>query len=98
MKDLDYYMSLPYEIKVQELTEDDGGGIMLSIPLLGEAAVRGHGDTYPEASARLEAIKRDLLEIWLQEGCEIPEPPTESGQNWLADANVYIRELGLVEA
>ena len=48
MKGLDYYVSLPYEVKAEELTEDDGGGIMLSIPLLGEAAVRGHGGTYTE--------------------------------------------------
>lgn len=45
--DLAYYMSLPYEVRVQELSEDDGGGIMLSVPLLGEAAVRGYGETYP---------------------------------------------------
>ena len=49
MKDLAYYMSLPYDMKVQELSEDDGGGIMLSIPLLGEMAVCAHGETYPEA-------------------------------------------------
>ena len=66
MKDLDYYMSLPYEVKVQELSEDDGGGIMLSIPLLGEAAVRGYGDTYSEARTKLEAVKKDFLEIWLK--------------------------------
>ena len=74
MKDLGYYMSLPYEVKVEELSEDDGGGIMLSIPLLGEAAVRGHGDTYPEARAKLEAVKKDFFEIWLEDGWEIPEP------------------------
>ena len=52
MKDLDYYMSLPYEIKVEELSEDDGGGIFLSMPLLGKMAVCAHGDTYPEASLK----------------------------------------------
>ena len=52
-KDLDYYMSLPYEIRLEELSEDDGGGIILSIPLLGRAAVRGHGDTYEEARQAL---------------------------------------------
>ena len=94
MKDLDYYMSLPYEVKVQELSEDDGGGIMLSIPLLGEAAVRGYGETYPEARAKLEAVKKDFLEIWLKDGWEIPEPQLES---W-ADVFVPVRELGLVGA
>lgn len=27
MKNLDYYMSLPYEMKLEELSDDDGGGI-----------------------------------------------------------------------
>lgn len=95
MKDLNYYMSLPYEVKVEELTEDDGGGIMLSIPLLGEAAVRGHGDTYPEARENLEQAKKDFLEIWLKDGWEIPEPQTE---NFFDDVDVYVKELAAVGA
>ena len=93
MKNLDYYMSLPYEIKVQELTEDDGGGIMLSIPLLGEMAVCAYGDTYTEAMSLLERVKRDYFGMWLEAGVEIPEPDPE---HWLQSANVYVRELGLV--
>lgn len=73
-KDIDYYMSLPYEVRVEELSEDDGGGIFLSIPLLGWGAVNGHGDTYPEARQALEDCKRDLFEIWLDAGADIPEP------------------------
>ena len=80
MKDLDYYMSLPYEIRLEELSEDDGGGIMLSIPLLGWAAVRGHGDTYPEARQALEDCKRDFLEKWIEEGADIPEPPLDKNE------------------
>ena len=94
MKDLAYYMSLPYDMKVQELSEDDGGGIFLSIPLLGEMAVCAHGETYPEARAKLEAVKKDFLEIWLKDGWEIPEPQLES---W-ADVFAPVRELGLVGA
>ena len=93
MKDLDYYMSLPYEIKVRELSDDDGGGILMSIPLLGESAVRGHGDTYPEARAKLECVKRDFLEKWLNKGLDIPEPETES---YLDNTKIYIRELAAV--
>ena len=76
-KDLDYYMSLPYEIRLEELSEDDGGGIILSIPLLGRAAVRGHGDTYEEARQTLEDCKRDFIEMWLKSGAYIPEPEKE---------------------
>ena len=92
MKTLDYYMRLPYPIKVEELSEDEGGGIFLSIPLLGEMAVNAHGDTYDEARADLEEVKRDFLEIWLKEGWEIPEPQLDSWD----DVFMPVRELGLV--
>lgn len=95
MKDLNYYMSLPYDIKVQELTDDDGGGIFMSIPLLGEMAVCAHGDTYDEARADLEEVKKDFLESWLEAGVDIPEPEPE---RWFDDVRVSVRELGLVGA
>ena len=53
MKDLGYYMSLLYDIKAKELPKDAGGGVFLSIPLLGEATVNAYGDTYEEARALL---------------------------------------------
>ncbi|GHS85528.1 hypothetical protein AGMMS49957_01740 [Synergistales bacterium] len=77
-KTLDYYMSLPYEIKVMELPEDDGGGVFLSIPLLGEASVNAHGNTYAKARAHLEEVKRDILQILLEAHVDIPEPKTDS--------------------
>ena len=95
MKNLDYYMSLPYDIKVQELTENDGGGFFISIPLLGEMAVCAYGYIYAEARSELEAVKRDYLEMWLEEGVKIPEPNPEG---WFEDARVSVRELGLVGA
>ena len=80
MKDIDYYMSLPYDIKVQELSEADGGGLLLSIPLLGEAAVNGHGMTYLEAREKLEEVKRDFLTIWIEANVDIPEPRDDNIQ------------------
>ena len=95
MKDLGYYMSIPYEIKLEELSEDDGGGIFLSIPLLGEMAVCAHGNTYPEARAKLELVKRDYFEMWLRDGWKIPEPQRE---NLLWNTEIYVRELAAVGA
>lgn len=95
MKTLDYYMRLHYPIKVEELSEDEGGGIFLSIPLLGEMAVNAHGDTYEEARADLEEVKRDFLESWLEAGVDIPEP---EAKGWLEGVSVSVRELGLVGA
>lgn len=86
MKNLEYYMSLPYEMKLEELSDDDGGGIFLSIPLLGEMAVNGHGDTYLEAREALENCKRDFFEMWIKEGCEIPEPQPENIKIYLIDS------------
>ena len=95
MKTIDYYMALPYAIKVEELSDEDGGGIFLSIPLLGEMAVNAHGDTYEEARAELECVKKEFLEMWLDAGVAIPEPEAE---NWFDGVIVPVRELGLVGA
>ena len=93
MKNLDYYMSLPYEIKLEELSEDDGVGIFLSIPLLGEMAVCAHGDTYSEAREKLELVKKDYVEMWLKGGWKIPEPEVGNGLN---QSEVYVKELAAV--
>lgn len=58
---------------------------MLSIPLLGEAAVTAYGETYPEARRKLNEVKRDFLEMWLAGDVDIPEPQDEFPQavGWL---------------
>lgn len=95
MKDLNYYMSLPYKIEVEELSERDGGGKFLSIPLLGRMAVCAHGYTYDEAREHLELVKKDILEILLEDGCDIPEPPKE--EDWLKDLEKLLDEMKLEE-
>ena len=74
MKDLGYYMSLLYDIKAKELPKDAGGGVFLSIPLLGEATVNAYGDTYEEARKTLESVKQDFFQMWLNKNVDIPEP------------------------
>ncbi len=70
VKDLDYYLSLPYKICV----EDDSDGFILSMPELGRAAVNGCGTTYEEAKRHLREVQKDVLAIMLKDGVEIPEP------------------------
>ena len=70
VKDLDYYLSLPYKICV----EDDSDGFILSMPELGRAAVNGYGTTYEEAKKCLREVQKDVLTIMLEDGVEIPEP------------------------
>jgi hypothetical protein len=75
---LEYYMTLPYEIVVKELNEEEGGGVFLSIPQLGAAAVNAHGKKYDEARLLLENVKRDYFRIWLKAGISIPEPQNDN--------------------
>lgn len=73
-KDLSYYLGLPYRIETEELSVQDGGGFMMCMPELGRAVVLGDGDTLDEAFKMLKEVQREVLELWLKEGVEIPEP------------------------
>ncbi|MEW6622532.1 MAG: type II toxin-antitoxin system HicB family antitoxin [Bacillota bacterium] len=79
-KDLDYYASLEYEIRLRKLTEEDGSGWFLEIPLL--PGCMADGDTVEEALANLNDAKKNWIETALELGRIIPEPNAEdfSGQ------------------
>ena len=81
MKDLDYYMGLNYQVVVRRLSDDDGGGYLVSIPLLGEHMFAAAGDTLEEALRILEDVKRDHFEQMLDQGVPIPEPDHDDGQH-----------------
>lgn len=74
MKNLDYYMSLPYEVVVETIPAHLGGGFKASIPILGRFAVYGDGDTVEEALADLSVVKQERLGAYISEGLDIPEP------------------------
>jgi len=74
VKNLEYYMSLSYTIMVKPLSAEDGGGFLVSIPLLGEDTFTAAGDTLEEALAVLEDVKRDHFIRMLELGIPIPEP------------------------
>ena len=76
-KDLKYYMSLPYAIEVRKLREDEGGGYLACIPLLGRSAVVADGLDVEEALKNLELVKKDVIRKWLARGIAIPEPISE---------------------
>lgn len=71
-KDLNYYLSLPYEIVV---LPDPTGGYVAQIPDLPGCVTQG--DTIQEALEMLEEAKRAWLEDALESGEEIPEPSRE---------------------
>ena len=77
MKDLDYYMALDYPVVIRQLSDDEGGGYIASIPSLGEHTFTIAGDTVEEALRILENAKGDHFRRMLELGIEISEPPTE---------------------
>jgi antitoxin HicB len=98
-KNLDYYLGLPYRIEIQPIPVHDGGGYEASIPRLGRFAVRGDGETIPEALQNLEEIKRERLTAYIDDGLAIPEPePDEesySGKFVVRIPKYLHRELAL---
>jgi antitoxin HicB len=76
-KNLDYFLRLPYRIELEEISPDLGGGISVCIPTLGRYAVHADGETVQQALDKLEEIKRDRLEAYLEAGVPIPEPEKE---------------------
>jgi antitoxin HicB len=99
MKNLEYFMALPYRIEIQPIPDSKGGGYEASIPLLGKYAVRADGETIEEALEGLQAIKQETLGSYLEEGLVIPEPePDEedySGKFVVRMAKSLHRELVL---
>lgn len=69
MRDLDYYMRLPYTI---ELTPAEDGTWFAKIPLL--PGCMTVGDTQQEALDMIEDAKLAWLSVALTEGDTIPEP------------------------
>ncbi|WP_027352055.1 type II toxin-antitoxin system HicB family antitoxin [Desulfotomaculum nigrificans] len=80
MKDLKYYMNLNYEIKIRQLTEEEGGGWFAEIPLL--PGCMSDGETVEEAITNINDAKKCWIETCLKLGRDIPEPTTDdfSGQ------------------
>lgn len=77
MKNIDYYLSLPYKYEIEEIPEALGGGFSATIPLLGKLAFVGDGETVEEAYASLRALMRKLFAEYLEAGVAIPEPPAK---------------------
>lgn len=69
-KDLNYYLSLPYTIRLMPDPED--GGYVAMIEEL--SGCMSQGDTYQEAMDMIEDAKKGWLAISLEDNLRIPEP------------------------
>jgi len=70
---LEYYMALPHRVEL--VPTEDGRGFTARIPdLKGCVAV---GETVEDAYGEIKAVKEAWIEIAMEEGWPIPEPPEE---------------------
>ena len=79
MKDINYYLSLPYKLEI--IPDQEEGGYLVSYPDL--KGCLSYGDTIDEAYTNALDAKAAWLDAALEEGIEIPEPRSEgdySGQ------------------
>ncbi len=71
IKNLDYYLGLPYKFTIYPAEED---GYVIEIPDL--PGCLSQGETIEEAIANIEDAKKCWLETSLENGIDIPEPTT----------------------
>jgi antitoxin HicB len=74
-KTMQEYMQLNYPIELKFLAEEDGGGVLASIPFLGRDAFVADGDNSEEAIKNLQTTKEILFKRYLEKGISIPLPP-----------------------
>lgn len=80
VKDLEYYLSLEYEIKLKKLSQEEGSGWFAEIPLL--LGCMSDDESLEEAVENLGNAKREWIEISLELERGISEPTIDefSGQ------------------
>ncbi len=80
MKNLKYYLNLPYKIEINGIPGEEGGGFFARLPQFGKFGIVGDGESIEEALADLEINKRSRFKRYLNDGLEIPEPESERGE------------------
>jgi predicted RNase H-like HicB family nuclease len=53
-KELEYYLSLPYQIEVKVIPDEEGGGFMARLPQFGILGIIGNGESPEEALPNLD--------------------------------------------
>ncbi|MEO7453559.1 MAG: toxin-antitoxin system HicB family antitoxin [Fimbriimonadales bacterium] len=79
--------ALRYPVQLQELSEEEGGGWIAWIPLLGKGMFMMDADTPAEAIEQLEEHRKSCYDVVINSGVPIPMPdeddePVASGK-WL---------------
>ena len=74
-KDLNYYLTLPYEIIVRKLTDDEGGGYFAYYKDF--KGIMGDGESEAEAISDVKEAFKFCIQTDLKEGVVIPESQGE---------------------
>lgn len=83
--------TLRYPISLRQLSEEEGGGWLASIPILGQAAFTADGETAEAALQELEALRRDLYEDLVASGQPIPLPQDVTDEKKLPSGKWIMR-------
>lgn len=80
VKDLEYYLKLPYNVILEKWDDASGQYWVARVVELPHCMI--HGDTAEEAVKEIEEVKRDWIKSNLEDGLPIPEPVSRkySGQ------------------
>lgn len=85
-RELDYYMNLPYRMKV--IPEEDGSGYTVTIPDL--KGCLAFGDSLEEALEMITEAKELWIETALENGWPIPEPSVDEPKHYSGKFNVRL--------
>ncbi len=71
-KELEYYLSQSYPFNIETLSEEDGGGYLISYPDL--PGCYSDADTAEEAIRMGEDARKSWIQTRYEDGFEVPEP------------------------
>ncbi|MCZ6111667.1 type II toxin-antitoxin system HicB family antitoxin [Campylobacter ureolyticus] len=81
MKNLEYYLNLPYKIELKKIPLDEGGGWAAFMPELNSVSFfYGDGDTKEKSLKELDEAFKFTIESALKDGIKIPEPVDEDAK------------------
>lgn len=83
--------ALRYPVSLHQLSEEEGGGWLATIPLLGQAAFTADGETAAEALEELETLRRKLYEEVIASGQPIPLPHDTNDEKLLPSGKWLLR-------
>ncbi len=85
--------TLRYPVTLHQLSEEEGGGWLATIPQLGRAAFTADGETAAEALEELETLRRELYEEVIASGQPIPLPEDAAEEKAMPSGKWLLRTL-----